>query len=108
MNTCPERAIETAHGYVVGLFVLLGTLTQTFIYDQLLSRNIDWFSEWNWYGGPARFLLETIIAIFALVVSYWVIHYLRRIRVIDLLINYTSLTFYKFWGRYRPQEMRKT
>jgi len=108
MNTCPERAIETAHGYVVGLFVLLGTLTQTFIYDQLLSRNIDWFSEESRFNGLARSILESIVAIFALVVSYWLIHYLRRIWVIDLLINYTSLTFYKFWGRYRPQEMRKT
>ena len=107
MNTCPKAAIETAHGYIIGLLILLNTIAQTYLYVWLLDHHVMWFSESAKFGSFLSFALETIILFFSLIVSYRVVHYLRRFRVIDMLIKYTSLTAYKFWGRYKPAKLIK-
>jgi ferredoxin len=102
LNTCPKRAIETAHGFLIGLIILLNAIIQGFVYKWFLTRNILWFASEAKFGSLSRFLFETAIGFAALFVSYWMVHYLRRIKAFDLLVNYTSLTFYKFWRRYKP------
>jgi ferredoxin len=100
MNSCPQTAIETAHGFIVGVMIFANTIVQSFVYIWLLNHNISWFSASAKYGSGYRFIFETLIAFFALIVSYWLVHYLRKIKVVEMLIKYTSLTIYKFWGRY--------
>jgi ferredoxin len=107
MNTCPKTAIETAHGYIIGLLVLLNTVVQTYLYLWLFDHNVMWFSESAKFGPLLRFALETLIVFFSLIISYRMLHFLRRFKAIDLLIKYTSLTSYKFWGRYKPAKMMK-
>lgn len=107
MNACPEQAIETAHGYVIGLLILLSTVIQSLVYKWLLHFNIQLFSQEARYGSLTRFILNTMITFIAFIISYWIIHYLRRIKGFDMLINYTSFTFYKYWGRYRPSKIIK-
>jgi ferredoxin len=107
MNICPERAIETAHGFIIGLLILLSTLIQVFVYKWFLNQDILWFSDEARFGWLWRFIFETTIGFAALFTSYWMVHYLRRIKVFDLLITYTSLTFYKFWRRYKPTKAIK-
>jgi ferredoxin len=107
MNSCPVTAIETAHGFIIGVFILFNTILQSFVYIGLLNNNIEWFSESAKYGLLSRFVFETIIAFFALIISYWLVHYLRRFKIVDLLIKYTSLTVFKFWGRYKPNRIIK-
>lgn len=102
MNICPERAIETAHGYIIGLFILLNTILQSLVYKWLLNHNIQWFSYNTSKGFIWRSLFETIVAFIALLISYRMVHHLRKIKIFDMLITYTSLTKFKFWGRYKP------
>jgi hypothetical protein len=102
MNICPERAIEAAHGYIIGLLILLNTLFQSFVYIWLLNHNLNWFSNETRYGFIWRMFFETVVTFIALVLSYRVIHYLRRFKIFDWIITYTSLTKLKFWGRYKP------
>ncbi|MBN1144768.1 MAG: 4Fe-4S dicluster domain-containing protein [Bacteroidales bacterium] len=107
MNACPKSAIETAHGYVIGMLILLNTIAQTYLYVWLLDHHVMWFSASAKFGSLLRFVLETLIVFFSLVISYRILHFLRRFKAIDLLINYTSLTTYKFWGRYKPAKWIK-
>ncbi len=102
MNVCPERAIQTAHGFIIGLLIVLSALMQKYVYTWLLNKNILWFSQEAKLGGISRLVLESVIMFIALIISYWLIHYARKIKIVDLLITYTSLTFYKFWARYQP------
>ena len=102
MNICPERAIETAHGFIIGLIILLNTVMQSVVYTWFLNHNINWFSNEIILGWFWRLVLYTIIGIPALIISYYMIHYLRKIKIIDILFTYTSLTKFKFWGRYKP------
>ena len=102
MNICPKTAIETAHGYIIGLLILLNTVAQTYMYVWLLDHHVTWFSESAKFGSLFRFALETLIVFFSLIISYRLLHFLRKFRAIDLLVKYTSLTAYRFWGRYKP------
>jgi Pyruvate/2-oxoacid:ferredoxin oxidoreductase delta subunit len=107
MNTCRERAIETAHGYIIGMLILLSTVIQSLVYGWLVTFNIYWFAEDAKFGSITRLILNSVITIIAMIISYRIIHYLRRWKVFELLITYTSLTFYKFWGRYKPSPVNK-
>ncbi len=102
MNVCPQRAIETAHGFIIGLFILLNTVIQSLLYTKLLDAGINLFTVGKSYSWLTRLLLETLILFFSLLISYRLVHYLRKIKAFDLLIQYTSFTTYKFWRRYRP------
>jgi ferredoxin/flavodoxin len=92
MNNCPVRAIEAAHGLVILVFylwiagtpLLLGLLP-AFFQHRLIE-----------------FLIFDVLYFFGLLfLLYRFQHLLLKNRVIAKIISFTSLTFYKFWGRYK-------
>ncbi len=92
MNNCPKRAIETAHGLIiivsilssVGLSILLQHVLQLEIKSMFISLTI-----WS------------VIFIGLIWLFYYIQHLLLRYRVLSKLAQFTSLTYYKFWGRYK-------
>jgi len=104
MNNCPKRSIETAHGLLFGLMILLNTTIIAFIYQYLndsLHFNITANSFTN---SVLRITFESVILFFFLILSYRIVHYLKRFKLFEWLIVYTSLTKFKFWRRYKMQE----
>lgn len=101
MNNCPKRSIQTAHGYITGiLFLFYGTILAvilSFFEDQGLSI----IKETGFFSGLILFIIRTISVFLTLIISYRIVHYLRRFRFFDSLIYYTSLTRYTFWRRYK-------
>jgi len=102
MGNCPKRAIETGHGYLA----LVLFLFYSFIFPPIFSKLYNQFSL-----GIADPLVREVIqagvflAFFAL--FYRMIHFLKQIRIIDMLIVYSSLTKYKFWGkRYKALKLK--
>ncbi|MBN1119343.1 MAG: hypothetical protein JXA77_19185 [Bacteroidales bacterium] len=102
MNICPERAIETAHGLVMGLFILSSTIGQTYLYSKIGEKYFHIIQAESFMGGLIQFMLETIIVFGALLLSYRVFHFLKRFTFFEKLLVYTSLTHLKFWRRYKP------
>jgi Pyruvate/2-oxoacid:ferredoxin oxidoreductase delta subunit len=100
MNDCPKRAIETAHGYVIGMMVLLNMALMVWFW-QGVSRFISIPADNGW-AQTAVMLTGWILTFAVMVVSYRVFHYLLRIPMIRQLFYYTSFTKYKFWRRYKP------
>lgn len=104
MNQCPKRAIETAHGFAIGVPVLL-SLAMTFLgYPALRTLT----SALDGAGFPARllrFVLESALTLVVLFVSYRVLHRARGLRlvgrVVGRLLVATSLSHFGFWRRYR-------
>ena len=100
MNDCPRRAIETSHGYIIGILCVLNIWIMV------------WF--WQWVAGfitiPAGngwvqtgvMVARWGLTFMVMVVSYRIYHYLLRVPVIRQLFYYTSFTRYKFWRRYKP------
>jgi ferredoxin len=92
MNTCPKKAIETAHG----LFVIISILSST-----MITISLNSILKIDIQLGFIRLVLFSF-AFFALL---WIFYKMQqialRIKFIGRLISYTSLTHYKFWGRYK-------
>lgn len=103
MNECPNRAIETGHGYVaVVVFIVYA-----FVADGA------WMAVTRTSGvavaGPLllwiRFVFDTLVLLGSLALTYRLIHVIGRLPGFQQLLVATSLTRYKFWGRYRLSEI---
>lgn len=92
MNNCPKRAIETAHGLFAFIILLISILS---------SAVITSFSSFGSSNGLIRFTIVNLLLIVFLFGFYHLQHFLLRKIFIGRLIAVTSLTFYKFWGRYK-------
>ena len=92
MSYCPHRAIETAHGPIVA-FVLIFSYV-------IWSAFVKYFhSILNLDNEFICFLVQSGLAVLFIGVWYRVLHFLLRYKWFNRLITFTSLTFYKFWGR---------
>lgn len=92
MNSCPRKAIETAHG----LYLIVGILNSimlTFLINNILRISIQ--------NDFIRQILSTLVFFSLLWILYKLQHLLLRNKLIGKLISFTSLTHYKFWGRYK-------
>jgi Pyruvate/2-oxoacid:ferredoxin oxidoreductase delta subunit len=87
INTCPQRAVETAHGLVL-ISVILANI--------LIGILINYY-HFNWFISSS---LENLFCFTLLLIFYKLQHIILNKKAIGKLISYTSLTYYKFWGRY--------
>ncbi len=93
MSACPSRAIETAHGFIIGIVVIFYLFLAGFI-QRLFSENL-----FRPEHPVLKFALESATVIVLLLAGYGIIHHLMGLRIIERLIVLTSLTKYKFWGK---------
>ncbi len=92
MNSCPNRAIETAHGLFV-VVILLSPIVTSFVLYYFIGNSF-------WEDFP-EFIIKNFIFFILLFMLYRLQHYFLGRNVISKIIAVTSLTFFKFWGRYR-------
>lgn len=92
MNSCPKKAIETAHGLLISIWILSSVLL-AYLLNNILT--IDLESELMTRA------LSTLSFFIFLWIGYKFQHILLRNRFIAKLISFTSLTHYRFWGRYK-------
>ncbi|MFB6317771.1 EFR1 family ferrodoxin [Saccharicrinis sp. FJH54] len=92
MNSCPKKAIETAHGLMVTTSIL-SSVALTILLNNILIIDLQ--------SGIVRFLIQSFIFFALLWILYKFQHLLLRNKRLGKLISYTSLTHYKFWGRYK-------
>lgn len=94
MNLCPKKAIETGHGFVLGIY-LIYLATLPFFYQTFEK----WLFKLN--SEILQFLIETAILLLMAAVFYRIIHFSMRFKFFERLMVYTSLTRLRFWRRYR-------
>lgn len=109
MNNCPKRAIETAHGYIIGVLIVLSAVIQPLLYRTLSTHGITAFEPAAEFSWIYRFAVSAVVTFAAMVTSYWCVHFLRRWEAFRKLMQFTSLTTLSFWRRYKPntREMEK-
>jgi len=96
MNRCPHRSIQTPHLFVTVIWWLVFFVIPLFIMKELLQLNPDDARFYN-----LIFDVVTIITGFPIIFfSYRILHFLMKYRIFNILIEYTSLTRFKFWRRY--------
>lgn len=93
MSNCPKKAIETGHGYIAVFVYLFSTIILVFFYKNFNS----WFFPYE--NGFINFLAESVLSIFFIGIWYRFVHLMLRIKIVERIIVYTSLTKYKWWGK---------
>jgi len=101
MNSCPKRAIETAHSF---FFIILFSVI--FLLDPFLSKKIMILVTRFLNGSTAAYgiiypVVKWCLAVLIFVLAYRLMHYLARYPFFSRLIKYTSFTYWKFWRRYK-------
>lgn len=91
MNNCPKRAIETAHGLIVFVSIFC-SVSLTIIFQNVLQFEIQSSFIRSSIGSGVFMTLQWIM--------YDIQHLLLKNRIFSKFISLTSLTHYKFWGRY--------
>jgi Pyruvate/2-oxoacid:ferredoxin oxidoreductase delta subunit len=105
MNTCPQRAIETGHGYVFGSLYVINTFAIVAFWNYISTLNF--FPEQGAAFQIMQQLVDAGLTLFLLMIGYRLIHYLKRMVILKQIIEYTSLTKYAFWRRYKYKENQK-
>lgn len=103
---CPNRAIETAHGFVVGLLVTFELAASALIYPGV-RRLALMVAGAGVAATLVRFVVESVLMLTVVFVAYWLLHRGLRVRVVERLVVLTSLTHFAFWRRYRAPEPRQ-
>lgn len=98
MNNCPKRAIETAHGLIV-IVSILSSFGFTILLQSVLQFEIK--------SSSIRLIIWSVIFIAILWILYYIQHLLMKYRIMSKIISLTSLTHYKFWGRYKSVPDKK-
>lgn len=92
MNFCPKKAIEVSHSLLVLTFILYSVIIGL-VYRYLLKA----FE----LPSPIKFIVANLIFFLTLLLLYRIQHLLLKNKVSATIISHTSLTYYKFWGRYK-------
>ena len=93
MSNCPEKAIQTGHGFVIALSVLFTSLLLGQFY-KLLEGNL-----FEIHNHTLRLVISNGLYILYIFIAYRLAHILMRFKWFGRLIEFTSLTRYKFWGK---------
>ncbi len=93
MSNCPKKAIETGHGYLLVIALLSSFIFSGLFYPYFKLLFFD--VEHTFLG----FVLESALFLGILAIWYRILHYAMRVKFIERMVVYTSLTKYKFWGR---------
>ncbi len=93
MGNCPQKAIETGHGYIVAFALFFSNLFIGIFYHYSSEYFFDIENK------PYSFIVESLLALLLLFAWYRIIHYLMRFRIVERLVVFSSLTKFKFWGR---------
>jgi ferredoxin len=101
MNICPRRAIESTHGYLALVVILLYSLILTGLYSIYPPNEWPLLKTGFPGSGFIRFTFESALILLLLLITYRLVHFLKRYRWFDNLITYTSLTKFTFWRRYK-------
>lgn len=103
MSNCPKRAIETGHGYILIFSLLFSLLLSGLFYKSFAELFFD--IEHTFAG----FVVNSALFLAILAIWYRIIHFAMRLRFIERIVVYSSLTKYKFWGRrYKALKTNKT
>lgn len=107
MNYCPQRAIETAHSFFFIILFALILLVNPFLSEKVAAL-VDRLLRGSGIAYELiYFVVQWSVALVIYIAGYRLIHYLSRYRFFSRMIAYTSLTYWKFWRRYRaPRQLK--
>ncbi|MBT3208364.1 MAG: 4Fe-4S binding protein [Bacteroidetes bacterium] len=95
MNSCPKRAIETAHIFTFFLWWIAFSVAPLYVFKFI--KNVLNFR----FHYLISEIIYCIVGIIIIWLSYYFLHFLLRYKYFNKIFQYTALTKYKFWRRYK-------
>lgn len=102
INNCPQRAIETMHGFATAMILVSSLLISPALIFILRYLGAWKFIESSFLTENSWSLIYAIIFLLFMFISYGLLHYMMRFKIVNRIITYTSLSTYRFWRRYTP------
>jgi len=100
MNNCPSRAIETPHGFLTLVWIVLFNLPSILLFWIFEKYGRSLLSI-TWYEEIAYYSFQIALNFFFAWATYLLLYKLMRFKFVDVLVRYSSFTKYKFWRRYK-------
>ncbi len=101
VNSCPQRAIETSHGWSTMLLIVSSIIISPVLVTGLKYIGVQYWFNQSMLTRNLWSIIDALIFLLFVFVSYRILHFLMRYKIINRLIAYTSLSKYKFWRRYK-------
>lgn len=101
MNTCSQRAIETTHSYTALLLIVLSLVISPLLISLLKYIGIWGIVTRSVVAENMYVLFYWWVLLLFMFLTYRILHYLMRYKLINNIIAYSSLTKYNFWRRYK-------
>lgn len=99
MNICPKQAIETAHGFIISTCIIASVIINIIVFELLKHPT---FENWLWMQNEnIMFWVKSVFMLASILINYLITHWLMQFKFFERLVVHSSLTSYKFWGRYK-------
>ncbi len=98
MSNCPENAIQTSHSYSIALWIILMSFLSPLFVKFFFDLNLEIFKESSWVSWLTEFSIEMLAFFIINIIAYRIFHFFMRFRIVNKIIEYTSLT--KYWRNY--------
>lgn len=105
INRCPKRSIQVGHGYLLTIIFAAYATAIAWISHHLYP--LISFKHESIFWKLGTMLVEGVIILTLLAIGYRIIHFLKNKIPVSQLLNYTSFTTFKFWGRYKGIRTKK-
>lgn len=96
MNSCPQRAIQTPHLFIVVLWWLVFSVLPLFATKEFIHFNPTFSEYYNLFFNGFVLITGLPIVFFSYRIFYW----LMKFKFFNWVFTFASLTKYKFWRRY--------
>jgi Pyruvate/2-oxoacid:ferredoxin oxidoreductase delta subunit len=100
MNNCPTRAIETPHGFITIVWIVIFTVP-SFLFSLVLNKYAICSCSLTWYHKLGYNVASLAFMFLFVWFTYWLLYKFMRFRITDFIVKYSSFTYYKFWRRYK-------
>jgi Pyruvate/2-oxoacid:ferredoxin oxidoreductase delta subunit len=101
VNNCPQRAIETTHGFAGLIIIVVYAIIFPFlimVIKALLKIEPEIHSFWS---GQLLSISKSFIFLLILFLSYKLLHFVMKYKLVNSVIAYSSFSKYRFWRRYK-------
>ncbi|MFC2114415.1 EFR1 family ferrodoxin [Bacteroidota bacterium] len=105
MNLCPQRSIQASHGYTIPLWWAISAFLYPIMYAEL-NKYTDFFVQTGILSKFGNIIIQGIAFLLVSISAYFVAHYLMKLKPIERLFRFSSLTYYKFWRRYKAPGLK--
>lgn len=100
INFCPNKAVQASLPYLILVMLAFST-----IYDKWISQKLySVIASTGDFAGIISFIILNVLCALFLYITYPLLHMLLRIRFINVILAYTSIT--RYYGRYREPDTR--